>query len=151
MKKHIIKFTIGLAAVTFLVIGVITDSNFPLAKNQFLTLFRPTVQMDLQVDLEQIKEIRLNGLIDLESSFTDKAEIQKVIDCLNGIVWVESKRDELANISPDVWISFIDYDDNIMRYLCIYGGGIMEDRENNAFFRSKYGNPIWRELEKAFD
>lgn len=135
MKKIIIVVPIILICILCIILDIIFDPNVKLMVNEILAMFKPTVYLHYQVDIDEVKEVDIGGVVNRR--YREKSTIKEMVNHLNHIPLAKVSRDELASMSPDVMILFRNNNENIIGRIWIYGDVFIEDPDSGKIYRSK--------------
>lgn len=148
MKKIII--SIGIILISIVAVLFLKDPNIKLEMHEFTAKFKPTVYLNYSSDID---EVYISGVIDSKhsddgkGSYTNKEKTEKIVKVFNKTQFVEVKRLELPNMSPDVFIS-LKKGGNIEQKICLYGQVLLEDCNTGKIYRSKKNIFLIDEIEK---
>ena len=117
------------------------DPNRELILNEIKAMFKPTVEYELEVNIEEIEYVLIIGAIDSphpdigRSEYIDKQKIKKIIQYFNDLSLVEANKDELPNMSADAFVEFYDHNDKPIGGVAMYGQDFVEIK--HELYRSK--------------
>ena len=153
MKKFvIIILSVAILLGTYILIMEMQNNkkgNYYLARNEFLALFKPTIFLHMEFDLESVEYLNFSSTI-YNGNVYDKDTIQETLDYLNDLPLVLSSKEEIPNVSADAYMYFADSEKNAY-WLYLYGEVFIEDLQKQEIFRVKHGNHIITELEEIIE
>lgn len=142
MKKKVVSVFIFIS-LCIIILATIADPNKELTINEIFAMFKKTIYLEYEQNINNLKEIDILGPATLKNTdardcaYTDRKKMQKIIDYLNVIPLVQANKNELPNKSPDLSIRFFDINDNIVGCIYIYGQVFIEDTYTGELYRSK--------------
>ena len=170
-KIKIVAICLGYFVILSIILSAIaawiiyTDPNRELIVDKLKSIIRPTVYLDCEVNVEEIKEIRVSTPFDLQNAddrkegcyiYTDKKKINKIIYYFCNMKLTESETAELPNKSPDSYVGMYLKNGEKIDFISVYGDTIIRDLQNETRIKSgplyrNRGSAVIRGINRLFD